>query len=295
MGIRILLLTSLALCFFAANSVLCRMALSDSNIDAYSFSIIRLTSGAVALVILFSLRHLSVQTRPNKKLIHTIAHSGSWLGGLSLSVYAFCFSWAYLSLETGTGALLLFGAVQVTLIATSLWRGQTLRFMEWLGLFIAFSGLVFLVLPNLQTPAWKALIAMTLSGLAWGIYTYLGQRAESPLRATMGNFIKALPFCILILIVTIQQSYVTVEGIYLALLSGALASGVGYAIWYSALTNLSAMQAGVVQLLVPILAAIGGALFVMEPITLRLAIAAVWVLGGIFIVLMAKNKPLPSG
>ncbi|MDN3638088.1 DMT family transporter [Simiduia curdlanivorans] len=291
MGIRILLMTALALGFFAANSVLCRMALGDGNSDPYAFTILRLTSGALTLLVLYAgLQYRSAKKQGAVNLWQATVGAGSWCGGLSLFVYALCFSWAYLELETGTGALLLFGAVQITLIISTLWRGNRLRPQEWVGLLMAFSGLVYLMWPNLQTPAWKALVAMTLSGLAWGLYTLVGQKTRLPLVATMGNFIRSLAFCALLVAIAFAHMQISPKGIYLALLSGALASGLGYAIWYSALAGLSAIQAGVVQLLVPILAAIGGALFVFEPIELRLIIASIWVLGGIFFVLMAKTK-----
>ncbi|BFM09939.1 DMT family transporter [Simiduia litorea] len=290
MATRILLMTALALCFFAANSVLCRMALGEGNSDPFGFTIIRLVSGALTLFILFAVLQRRSRIKPKVNMWQSIAGEGTWWGGLSLFIYALCFSWAYVELETGTGALLLFGAVQLTLIIASLWRGQRLRTMEWFGLLVAFSGLVYLMWPNVQTPAWKALVAMSLSGLGWGLYTLLGQKARSPLAATMGNFVRSLPFCFVLALFAFSYMQVSVEGIYLALLSGALASGLGYAIWYGALAGLSAIQAGVVQLFVPVLAAIGGALFVFEPIELRLIVASIWVLGGIFIVLITKNK-----
>lgn len=263
---------------FAANSVLCRLALGDKTIDASSFTVIRLLSGAIVLLVLIKL---------NNK-INSTATKGSWFASSMLFLYAITFSFAYITLDTGTGALILFGAVQLTMILLSLISGTRLHITEWTGIIIAFMGFVYLILPGVTTPSFLGFILMTVAGIAWGIYTLIGRGSKSPLTDTAYNFLRTVPLVILLAIIAISQAHYSYEGILLAVLSGGIASGIGYSIWYSALGGLSATQAAVLQLLVPVIAALGGVIFVSEAITLRLVIAATMILGGILSVVLGR-------
>ena len=273
------LLTSLALIAFAANSVLCRLALGQGAIDASSFTIIRLLAGAVTLFII-----LNVQRKSKGEV-----SKGSWFASLALFIYAITFSYAYLSIDTGTGALILFGAVQLTMILLSLLSGTRLHYTEGIGVIIAFIGFVYLILPDITTPSLNGFILMTVSGIAWGIYTLKGRSSKNPLMDTSYNFIRTIPFVILLMVVTAQHLHYSTQGVILALLSGGITSGVGYTIWYIALRGLTSTQAAVIQLSVPIIAAIGGVIFVSEEITTRLIVSAVIVLGGILMVVLGKK------
>ncbi|MDH5184310.1 MAG: DMT family transporter [Gammaproteobacteria bacterium] len=280
-----ILYTSLALIAFAANSVLCRMALGEQSIDAAGFTIIRLLSGAIILGLILLMTH-----KPNNK------HSnGSWSASLMLFIYALCFSFAYISLDTGTGALILFGSVQFTMITISLFSGTRLHYSEWLGLTIAFFGFVFLVLPGISTPSGTGFILMTLSGIAWGIYTLKGKGSNSPLSDTSYNFIRTLPLLLILLSISYPMISLSSKGIILAILSGALASGIGYSIWYLALALLTSTQAAVVQLSVPIIAAFGGVFWMQEPITERLMLSSTLILGGILLVVLGRKYLLRKG
>ncbi|WP_026006178.1 DMT family transporter [Moritella dasanensis] len=272
------LLTGLALIAFAANSVLCRLALGSGAIDASSFTIIRLLSGALVLSIILSMkgRHKGVSSK------------GSWTAGLMLFLYAITFSYAYLSVDTGTGALILFGAVQITMILLSLMSGTRLHISEWAGVIVAFTGFIYLVLPSVTTPSINGLLLMTVSGVAWGVYTLKGRSSKNPLMDTTYNFLRTIPFVVLLVVFTLHNLNYSSEGIMLALLSGAITSGVGYTIWYIALTSLSSTQAAVIQLSVPVIAALGGVMFVSETITTRLIISTAIVLGGILMVILGK-------
>lgn len=272
------LLTALALIAFAANSVLCRLALGNGTIDAASFTGIRLLSGALALFIILSIKG------NNKGVLST----GSWTAGFSLFLYAITFSYAYLSVDTGTGALILFGSVQITIILLSLISCTRLHISEWSGVIIAFTGFIYLILPSITTPSITGFILMAISGISWGIYTLRGRNSKNPLMDTTYNFLRTTPFVALLAVFTMQNLNYSLTGIVLALLSGAITSGLGYTIWYIALGGLSSTQAAVIQLSVPIIAAIGGVVFVSEVITARLIIAAAVVLGGILIVILGK-------
>lgn len=278
------LFTGFALLAFAGNSVLCRLALGEQSIDAGSFTIIRLLSGIVVLSLLWYLRQSHRVRSPDG------SGRGSWRAAVMLFIYALGFSYAYLSLDTGTGALILFGAVQITMILVSLFKGNRLLWIEWLGLLLAFSGFVYLLAPMISTPGLWGFILMTASGIAWGGYTLMGRGSETPLSDTHFNFFRTLPFVAitLIVILLVGDIYLTSEGVLLAVLSGAIASGVGYAIWYRALSGLSAIQAAVLQLLVPVIAALGGVIFTDEVISLRLMIASLFVLGGIMLVVTGR-------
>ena len=272
------LLTCLALIAFAANSVLCRLALGNGAIDASSFTGIRLLSGSVVLFLILSIQG-SNKGVPSK---------GSWIASFMLFLYAITFSYAYLSVDTGTGALILFGSVQITMILLSLISGTRLHIFEWSGVIIAFAGFFYLILPNITTPSINGFMLMTVSGVAWGIYTLRGRSSKNPLMDTTYNFLRTTPFVVLLAVFTMQNINYSPQGIALALLSGGITSGVGYTIWYIALRGLSSTQAAVIQLSVPVIAAIGGVIFVSETITSRLIISGIVVLGGILMVVLGK-------
>ncbi|MBL4831509.1 MAG: DMT family transporter [Aliivibrio sp.] len=276
---RTVFYTLAALIAFAGNSVLCRLALGDESIDASSFTSIRLISGAVVLLIIVSLR----------KSVPLIPLKGSIKGSFLLFLYAVSFSFAYVSLDTATGALILFAAVQLTIILVTLYSGHRFHISEWFGLIISFIGFVYLVMPSVQSPPLFGSVLMTISGIAWAGYTLLGKASTTPLFDTLGNFSRTIPFALVMLMLTIYDAQISQKGVILAVLSGSIASGVGYTIWYMALNGLSATQAAVVQLLVPILAAFGGVIFVGEQVSSRLVISSLLVLGGILIVVMGRN------
>ena len=278
-SLRTLVFTSLALIAFAANSVLCRLALGNDAIDASSFTVIRLLSGALVLWLI-----LKFNGNNNK-----ISSRGSWLSGMMLFLYAIAFSFAYISLQTGTGALILFGAVQITMILLSILSGNRLHITEWLGVIIAFAGFVYLVLPGLSTPSLTGFVLMTVAGIAWGVYTLRGRGSTSPLEDTCFNFLRTVPAVLVLALITARNAHYSADGIVLAILSGAVASGIGYTIWYIALGGLMATQAAVVQLSVPVIAALGGVVFVSEAITPRLVLSASMILGGIAIVIRGRN------
>jgi len=218
---------------------------------------------------------------------------GSWNASLMLFVYAICFSFAYISLDTGTGALILFGAVQITMILVSLFSGNRLHFSEWVGMALAVAGFVYLVLPGVSTPPLVGFLLMTSAGIAWGIYTLKGRGSEYPLLDTAHNFFRTLPLIVALDLIAFSQSKVSLEGLVFAVLSGGLASGVGYTIWYAALRGLTSTQAAVIQLSVPVVAAIGGIVFVSEKISLRLSISSIMILGGILIVVLGRYYFVP--
>ena len=205
-----------------------------------------------------------------------------------LFLYAITFSYAYITLDTGTGALILFGAVQISMILISVFSGNRLHLSEWVGMALAFGGFVYLVLPGVSTPSPLGFSLMMVSGIAWGVYTLRGRGSESPLVDTAHNFLRTIPLVVILALVALYKAQYSAEGILYAALSGSLASGVGYSIWYAALRGLSATQAAVIQLLVPVIAAVGGILFVSEVITSRLAISALMILGGILFVVIGR-------
>ena len=274
---RIISLTSLAMVAFAGNSLLCRQALKHTAIDPASFTAIRLISGALILWLLTRMK----QSSP--------AGKGSWPSALALFAYAAGFSFAYVSLSAGSGALLLFGAVQATMIGYGLWKGERLRAFQTLGVLLALGGLVGLLLPGLSAPPLLGAALMIAAGIAWGIYSLRGKGAGDPTRVTAGNFMRAVPITIILSLLMLDFASVDSAGFYYAVASGALASGLGYAIWYTVLPALRNTSAATVQLSVPVIAALGGIVFLGEPITLRLALASVAILGGIALVIVQKR------
>ena len=273
---RSLWLTALAMVAFAANSVLCRLALREGAIDAASFTAVRLVSGAVALGLILLLRDRSV------KAMATQGNQGS---ALALFVYAAGFSLAYVELATGTGALLLFGAVQATMIGIGLYRGERLAPLQWLGLMLALAGLVALMLPGATAPPLAAAALMLVAGAAWGVYSLRGKGAADATAVTAGNFLRALIWLLPLALFAWPAQWPQGAGLVYAVLSGALASGAGYAIWYLALRGLVSSTAATVQLSVPVLAALAGVLWLDEAFTLRLLLASAAILGGIALVI----------
>jgi drug/metabolite transporter (DMT)-like permease len=279
-AIRTISLTILALIAFAANSVLCRKALGANTIDAASFTMIRLVSGALmlSLILVFHSKGIRLSTR-----------GGSWSAAVMLFLYAIAFSFSYNTLQTGTGALILFGSVQITMIVVSLVQGTRLHISEWLGVVVAFAGFVYLILPGISTPSFNGFLLMTISGIAWGLYTLKGRGSENALKDTGWNFLRTLPLVVLLAFFSLHNLHISFSGVMLAVLSGGIASGIGYSIWYSALGDLSATQAAVVQLSVPLIAAIGGVVFVSEALTMRLAVSTALILGGILLVVLGRH------
>jgi drug/metabolite transporter (DMT)-like permease len=270
-------LTALAMIAFAGNSLLCRLALKHTGIDAASFTSIRIVSGALAL-------WLIVLVRGGAR-----GASGSWPSAFALFAYAAGFSFAYVSLSAGAGALLLFGAVQATMISYGLWVGERLRWRQTAGLVFAFGGLVGLLLPGLSAPPLEGSLLMIAAGVAWGVYSLRGRGIGDPTRVTSGNFLRATSFTAVLSLAMLPWAAIDVPGVWYAIASGALASGVGYAIWYTALRGLKATSAATVQLSVPVIAAVGGVIFLSEMVTLRLLIAAIAILGGITLVVVEKR------
>lgn len=270
---RILMLTALTMIAFAGNSVLCRIALKETAIDAASFTSVRLLSGALVLA-------LAAQLTKSAG-----AGKGNWLSALALMAYAGFFSFAYLSLSAATGALLLFGAVQATMIGYGIWKGERLQGWHLAGLILALSGLVGLMLPGLTAPPLWGSVLMLLAGVAWGVYSLRGRGAGNPVRVSAGNFLRAVPIALVLSGVAWSQFNPDPSGIAYAIASGAIASGIGYAIWYSVLPALKATHAATVQLSVPVIAALGGILFLGEAVSLRLVLASIAILGGIALVI----------
>ena len=291
MSLKTTLMSALALIAFAGNSVLCRLALSDGSIDPASFTGIRLVSGAITLLVLvWGVGLLKTRHGADKQPLVNKRVSLSWLAPLMLFAYAALFSFAYTTPTTGVGALILFGSVQITMVCISIIQGSRLRLFEWLGLLVACAGLVYLVLPELSEPSLMGFIMMAMAGMAWSMYTILGQGSQNPLNDTASNFTRTIPLAIILVLLYAGQPSATPSIWLLAISSGAITSGLGYAIWYAALRDLTTSQAGVMQLLVPAIAALGGVVFANELLSGRLVIASMLTLGGILIVLLAKKK-----
>ena len=275
------LLTVVTLVAFAANSLLCRMALAPSSIDPVGFTAIRLASGALVLAPLSALlREPAVTRRP----------AGSWLSSFALFVYAIGFSLAYVSLDTGVGALILFGSVQVTMIASGLRSGERPHLGEWLGLLVAMLGLAYLVRPGVEAPNPAGVALMVASGIGWGVYSLRGRGSLAPVATTAGNFARTVPLALLAVGVGFASLHADRRGVALALASGAITSGLGYVLWYMALRGLTATRAAIVQLSVPVLAAAGGVAFLGEETTVRLAVSSFLILGGVAGAILARRK-----
>ncbi|MGX7001616.1 DMT family transporter [Caballeronia sp. KNU42] len=274
-------LTSVAMLAFAANSLLCRLALLRGEIDPVSFAGIRLVSGAIMLAVIVRFR--SEPSAPRH---------ADWLAAAMLFAYVAFFSFAYLTLSAGTGALILFGAVQLTMFSVGLRSGEKFGSIAWLGLALAVSGLVYLVSPGIAAPPLVGAALMAIAGVAWGVYSLRGRAVADPLAATAGNFARAAPLALLMsaFFIASARAHANKAGVALAIASGALTSGIGYVIWYAALSKLSAMRAATVQLSVPLIAAFGGVAFLSEAITPRLAAASATILGGISMVLTSKSR-----
>ena len=278
--IKTVILTLLALTAFAANSIICRMALGGADIDPASFSTIRLASGAFALLVI---------VRLNRKE-SPIGHPGTWTSAAMLFLYAVSFSFAYVSLSVGTGALISFGAVQATMICAGLFKGERLHVLAWVGMFAAMSGVVYLVLPGLESPPLAGTALMVTAGVSWGVYSLRGFNVRHPIAVTSDNFLRSLPFALVVSLVMLSSLDVTAKGLVWSVISGAITSGIGYVIWYAALQNLSTTRAATVQLFVPIIAAFGGVLFLSEQITLRLIFAAILIIGGVGLTLTYRQR-----
>lgn len=275
--LRIAGLTSLAMVAFASNSLLCRIALKQTSIDAASFTSIRLISGALILWLIVRI------TRGRQ------TGSGNWRSAFALFAYAAGFSFAYVNLPAATGALLLFGAVQATMIGHGIWTGERLQKLQLVGLVLALGGLVALLLPGLSAPPLPDSLLMLGAGVAWGIYSLRGKGAGDPIKVTAGNFLRAVPIAAALSLMMLDRASLDSAGFWYAVASGALASGIGYAIWYTALPALKATHAATLQLSVPVIAALGGILFLGESITLLLAFASAAILGGIALVILEKK------
>lgn len=289
--IRIVFLTLFALMAFAANSVLNRLALGANAIDAGSYIAIRLISGAITLAMLngFAKRDWNLIKKAYSK-----ADWQQFLPAFYLFLYGITFSFAYRSLNAGMGAFILFGTVQCTMLLTALLQGERPHLTEWLGLSLAISGLMYLVFPGLSAPDLLGAFLMLAAGIAWGFYTLKGKGVKDPLEMTALNFLRSVPFVLCMYIFTFHKSYYSVEGITYAIISGAITSGIGYAIWYAALRGLTTTQAALLQLCVPIIAAFGGILFLSEQVTVRLIGAGALILGGVLLAIFGKKMFVKS-
>lgn len=272
--------TSFALIAFAFNSILCRLALRGGEGDAVGFTSVRLASGAVTLITLsyFFSRH------------KTNIKRGSWFSAFFLFAYAVCFSFAYLGLTAGTGALVLFGSVQMTMIAAAIYRGERPQALEWLGLVVAICGLVYLVFPGLASPPLTSSLLMAAAGAAWGFYTLRGKGSSDPLVETTGNFVRTVPIMAIAAVPYLSKIQLSYSGALLAILSGSVASGIGYTVWYAALKHHTATRAAVLQLAVPVIAAAMGIIFLSEAANTRLFIAAALILGGIGLTILSRRN-----
>lgn len=284
--VQVGLLVCFAMLAFAANSLLCRMALKQTAMDPASFTSVRLVSGACVLWLLVYLRRGTVPV--------SAGQGGNWLSALALFIYAAGFSFAYVGMSAATGALLLFGAVQATMIGYGLATGERLRRLQVAGFLLALGGLVVLMLPGLATPSLVNSLTMLGAGVAWGMYSLRGKSqpgrgAGDPARVTAGNFVRAVPMALVLSLLMFGQTSMDGMGITLAVGSGALASGVGYVVWYRVLPALQATHAASVQLSVPVIAALGGVAVLGEPFTLVLLVTSAAILGGIALVIRSKK------
>ena len=311
MKTRVFILTLLAMIAFASNSLLCRAALKQTAIDPATLTFVRIFSGAVMLWLILQSRRRLIGDRTASPLIdsssgwpatpelreggslitdHWSLRSGSWASAAALFIYAAGFSFAYVSLSAGTGALLLFGAVQATMILWGFRKGERLDTTQIIGIVVALAGLIVLVFPGISAPSLLGSIFMLAAGIAWGAYSLRGKTASNAAAATTGNFLRAVPFALLVSLIMLPKTRFDSLGITYAVISGAVTSGLGYVIWYAALPGLKATSAATVQLSVPVLAATGGILLLGESISLRYVIASIAVLGGIALVIIEKQR-----
>jgi drug/metabolite transporter (DMT)-like permease len=288
--VRIFLLTALTMVAFSANSLLTRGALGAGHIDAPAFTIVRLATGALALAILLRMRSGGLKPAIHSSSGGYDGERGSWSSALSLAGYAVAFTIAYTRIGAGVGALLLFGAVQITMISVGIARGERPLGRDWLGLTLAMAGLIWLTVPGATAPDLTGSVLMLAAGACWGAYSLAGRASKDPLASTSGNFWRGAILTVAALAFLVDFSRVTPTGIWLATASGALASGVGYTIWYTALPALGAWRGALVQLTVPIITGVGAALFLGEAITARLTLAAALVTGGVWLSLQASRK-----
>jgi drug/metabolite transporter (DMT)-like permease len=282
MAVRIVALTSLAMLAFAANSVLARLALAPAGADALAYTGIRLASGAIALAVL-----LIASDRGRSRSLRI---AGSWTGAAALAGYALAFSIAYIMLGAGTGALILFASVQIGVIGAAIVKGDRPGILEWVGLAVAFAGLVYLVSPGLVAPHPLGALLMLAAGLCWAAYTLIGRGSQFPLADTTGNFIRTLPVALPLVLLGTLWNGMDVSAALYAVVSGVVASGLGYAVWYAVLPSLTRTRAAIVQLAVPAIAAAGGIIFIAEPVTLRLLVASLAILGGVAIALLTASR-----
>ncbi|MBS1722004.1 MAG: EamA family transporter [Armatimonadetes bacterium] len=276
---RTAVLCGVALCSFAANSLLCRLALRSGSIDPTSFTAIRLASGAIVLGILVSFRRQNPWKRE------------SWLSGVLLFLYAICFSLAYLGLSAGTGALVLFGSVQTTMIGYGILRKQHPEAKEWIGLLLGSAGVVYLVLPGVMAPPLFSALLMAAAGAAWGLYSIRGKANKDPVASTAANFLWSMPLGAVLMVLAGNAHHASSAGVLYAIVSGAITSGLGYVVWYAALKHLSSNQAAILQLSVPVLAAIGGVTFLQETMTWRLVLCSALVFSGVLVTLRGSGVP----
>ena len=277
---RAAIATVLALISFAANSVLCRLALRSGEIDAATFTTVRLLAGALVLALIVCL--------PARKV------DGDLRSSLCLFAYAAAFSFAYLGLSAGTGALILFGSVQATMIIAAMRSNEHPNPLQWLGLGLAISGLVWLSAPGVESPPIGSAVLMAVAGIAWGFYSLRGRAAHNAAAATAGNFVRSLPFTLLLSLVFLTQSKATPKAALIAVISGAITSGLGYIAWYAALPHLGAIRAAISQLLVPMIAAIGGVLFLSETLTPRLIGATCLTVLGVALTMRLRPTTKPT-
>ena len=286
--VRLMSLSLITMLCFAGNSVFCRLALRQTSIDAASFTSVRSVSGALVLALL-------VHGRPRLRgaaAARPAGLGGNWISALALFVYASTLSFSYANMSTGIGALLLFGAVQATMISTGLWRGERLNARQTAGLVVALAGVIAILSPGLDAPPLASALLMLTSGVAWGVYSLRGRGVADPTGDTAGNFLRATPMSLLLSALFLTHQHLDGQGVLYAVLSGAITSGLGYAIWYTVLPKLTRTRAAAVQLSVPVLASLAGALFVSEPITLGLLLTSTAVLGGIALVVYGKRSPV---
>jgi drug/metabolite transporter (DMT)-like permease len=313
--LRLALLVALSMLAFAGNSLLCRMALKNTSIDAATFTSVRMLSGACMLWLVLRLQSgagwagllgrggaatgtdsgsAAASDTASATGTAGTAPAGNWLSACALFAYAACFSFAYVSMSAATGALLLFGSVQASMMGYGIVQGERLSKPQMLGFACALAGLVVLMLPGLVAPSLVSALLMVSAGLAWSVYTLQGKRAQSrsaasPSQVTAGNFLRTVPLALLLNLLLWRSAAWDATGLTLAAVSGALASGLGYALWYQALPALTATQAATAQLSVPVIAALGGVLLLGESLTLTMLLASAAILGGIALLILDKR------